>query len=75
MPTVQFAEVPNKSFISNNCCVFAIMFINIVARGVLDLQPNFQKLLWTRFHAIVTNVLSETKPKNVIFQTYFQCAI
>ena len=26
-PTVQFAEVPNKSSISNNCCVFAIMFI------------------------------------------------
>ena len=27
MPTVQFAEVPNKSSISNNCCAFAIMFI------------------------------------------------
>ena len=27
MPTVQFAEVPNKSFISNNCFAFAIMFI------------------------------------------------
>ena len=27
MPTVQFAEVPNKSFLSNNCCAFAIMFI------------------------------------------------
>ena len=26
MPTVQFAEVPNKSSISNNCCIFAIMF-------------------------------------------------
>ena len=27
MPTVQFAEVPNKSSLSNNCCAFAIMFI------------------------------------------------
>ena len=27
MPTVQFAEVPNKSSISNNCSAFAIMFI------------------------------------------------
>ena len=27
MPTVQFAEVPNTSFISNNCCVYAIMVI------------------------------------------------
>ena len=41
MPTVQFAEVPNKSSISNNYCAFAIMFIEIVARGVLDLQPKF----------------------------------
>ena len=27
MPTVKFAEVPNKASISNNCCAFAIMFI------------------------------------------------
>ena len=27
MPTVQFAEAPHKSSISNNCCVHAIMVI------------------------------------------------
>ena len=27
MPTIHFAEVLNKSSISNNCCVFAIMFV------------------------------------------------
>ena len=27
MPTVQFAEVPSKFSISNNCCVFAMMVI------------------------------------------------
>ena len=27
MPTVQFAEVPNKSSISDNCCVYDIMVI------------------------------------------------
>ena len=44
MPGVQFAEVPNSSSISNSYSVFAIMLYNIVALGVLDLQPNFQKL-------------------------------
>ena len=27
MPTVQFAEVPNTSSISNKCCLYAIMVI------------------------------------------------
>ena len=27
MPTEQFFDVPNKSFISNNCCVYDIMVI------------------------------------------------
>ena len=27
MPTVQFAEVPNKSSKSTNCCVYAVMVI------------------------------------------------
>ena len=69
MPTVQFAEVPNKSSISNNCCVYAIM---VVALSVLNLQPNFQKLCMAMdpfFYAIAT------KSINVILLPYFQCPI
>ena len=72
MPTVQFAEVPNKSSIYNSCYVNAIMFIlyYIVARGVLDLQSNFQKLRMAMY-LFQANVLSETKSINAIFLTYF----
>ena len=44
MPTVHFAEVPNKSSISIIAAHLLYCLYNIVARGVLDLQPKFQKL-------------------------------
>ena len=79
MPTIQFAEVPNKSSISNNCCVYAIKVIYYCYTSVSFICSHavFQKLcmaiIWTYFHAINTKILPETKSINVIFLPYFQC--
>ena len=46
MATVQFAAVPNKSSISNNSFVYAIMVMsyNTAALSVLCIQQNFQTM-------------------------------
>ena len=59
MPTVQFVKAPNKSFIPDTCCEYAIGAIEYSS----DHSQSFANrvLKSTNFHAIVFNVLPETK--------------
>ena len=74
MPIVQFAEVPNESSISNNCCVCALMFIKYCSMWCPGTAAKFSEAVYGYgpiFMQLFQNVLSETKSINVIFLPYF----
>ena len=74
MLTLQFAQVPKTSFISLTCCVYAIIAIDYCSTVVSSIcSKRFKSHIWksTHFHAIISNVLSDTKSTIDIFLPKF----